>query len=96
MRRSETLNISEIIEALIRKQGLGPKLAENRLVNSWPELVGKTVAMRTRRIYISKRILYVHLESSIVRNELMLVSDELLRRLNETAGMNVIDKIVFR
>lgn len=96
MRRSETVNIRELIQSLIREHGLESRLAENRLVNSWQNLVGIAVARRTKNIYISKRILYVHLDSSVVRSELMMIGDELLKRLNQEAGSKVIDRIVFR
>lgn len=96
MRRSETVNIRELIHALIREQGLESRLAENRLVNSWQSLVGIAVARRTKNIYISKKILYVHLDSSVVRSELMMIGDELLKRLNQEAGSKIIDRIVFR
>jgi predicted nucleic acid-binding Zn ribbon protein len=96
MRRSETLNISEIIASLLKEQGLEEKLYENRLMNSWEELLGKTIAKTTRSLYIKDRVLFVHISSSVVKHEVMMIRDELTKRLNEKAGKNVIDKIVLR
>ncbi|HYW96544.1 MAG TPA: DUF721 domain-containing protein [Bacteroidales bacterium] len=96
MRRSKTVNISEIISALLKEQGLEGKLEENRLINSWEELLGRAVARTTKNLYIKDRTLFVHLNSSIVRNELMMIRDEMVRRLNEKAGKEVIDKIVLK
>jgi hypothetical protein len=48
MRRSETHNISEIIRSLLKEQGLEAKLYENRLMNSWEEMLGRTIAKSTR------------------------------------------------
>lgn len=96
MRRSETLNISEIIASLLKEQGLEDKLYENRLINSWEELLGKTIARTTRSLYIKDRILFVHISSSVVKHEVMMIRDDLVTRLNKKAGKTIIDKIVLR
>ena len=96
MRRSETQNISEVIRQLLKEQGLEGKLAENRLLNSWEEVLGKLASRHTQSLYIKDRVLYVSLRSSVVRNEIMMIRDELIKRLNEKAGREIIDKIVIR
>ncbi|MBE0655966.1 MAG: DUF721 domain-containing protein [Bacteroidales bacterium] len=96
MRRSQTLNISEIISSLLKDQGLEEKLYENRLMNSWETVLGKMISKYTRSMYIKDRVLFVNLTSPVVKNEVMMIRDELVKRLNEKAGKNVIDKIVLR
>lgn len=96
MRRSQTLNISEIISLLLKDQGLEEKLYENRLMNSWETVLGKTISKYTRSMYLKDRVLFVYLTSPVVKNEVMMIRDELVKRLNEKAGKNVIDKIVLR
>ena len=94
MRKSQIQSISEVISALLKQNGHDTKLAEVRAINSWEEVLGKTVSRYTKNLYIKNRILFVSLTSSIVRNEIMLIRDDLVKRLNENAGKNVIDKIV--
>jgi len=96
MRRSKTQNISEVISELLKKYGHEDKLAEIRLIQSWEELLGRTVNRYTRKIYLKDKTLFVHLSSSIVKNELMLIRDQILRQLNEKAGKQMVEKIIFR
>lgn len=96
MRKSKTQNISEIISLILKQNGLDNKLAEVRALRSWEELLGKTVARYTKNLFIKDKILYVSLNSSIVRNELMMIRDELIKRLNEKAGKQVIDRIIVK
>jgi hypothetical protein len=96
MRKSQTQNISEIISDIMKHNGLERKLAEVRAIRSWEELLGKTVARYTNNINIKDKTLYVSLSSSIVRNEIMMIRDELIKRLNEKAGKQVIDRIVVK
>lgn len=96
MRRSETVNIRVVIEAFLKEQGLEDKMSENRLLNSWEELLGKTIAKSTRNLYIKDQILFVNLRSSIVRHELLMIKDDLINKLNEKAGRKLIRDIVLR
>lgn len=96
MRRNQTQNISEIIAAILKANGMEDKLSEVRLIKSWEELLGKSVARRTKDLQIRNRTLFVTLTSPVARNELMMIRDELIKRLNEQAGKQVIDKIVLR
>ena len=96
MRRSETVKIREIVQAILKEQGIEGKMAENRLLNSWNELLGKTIANSTQEIYIKNNTLFVHLRSSVIRHQLMMIKPDLIKRLNEKAGIVIIENIVLR
>jgi predicted nucleic acid-binding Zn ribbon protein len=96
MRKSQTQNISEVISSILKASGLEDKLAETRLIQSWEELLGKSVARLTKSLYIKNRTLFVSLNSSVVRSELVMIKKDILIRLNEKAGKCVIDDIVLK
>jgi len=96
MRRSKTISLAEAINDYIKEMNLGGKLNETGVINSWEEVVGKAISSRTTRIYIKDKILYVHLSSSVVRNELLMLREALKNRLNQKAGNEVIKDIVLR
>jgi len=96
MRKSQTQDISQIISGILKSNGLEDKLAETRLIQSWEELLGKSVAKLTKSMYVKNRTLFVSLNSSVVRNELAMIKKDLLIRLNEKAGKCIIDDIVLR
>jgi hypothetical protein len=96
MRRSKTISLAEAMQDYIREMNLGEKLMEVSVINSWEEMVGKAISSRTSKVYIKEGILYVHLKSSIVRNELMMVREALREKLNGKAGGEVIREIVLK
>jgi len=96
MRRSKTISIAEAIKDYISEMNLGDKLAETSLISSWEEIVGRAISSRTSKIYVKDHIMYVHLASSVVRNELMMLRESLRNKLNEKAGFEVIKDIVLR
>ena len=96
MRRSNTQSLSDVIKEYIEKNRIESKLKEVDVVNSWEELLGKTIANYTKNIYIRNKILFVEISSSVVKNELFMMREEICRRLNENAGRDVISKIIFK
>jgi predicted nucleic acid-binding Zn ribbon protein len=96
MRRSKTISLAEAIKDYIDEMKLGGKLSEVGIINSWEEIVGKAISSRTTRIYIKDHILYVHLNSSVVRNELLMLREVLREKLNAKAGTEVVKDIVLR
>jgi predicted nucleic acid-binding Zn ribbon protein len=96
MRRSKTITLADAIKDYITEMNLGEKLGETAVVNSWEEIVGRAISSRTSRIYIKDHVLYIHLTSSVVRNELMMLKESLRDKLNEKAGKEVVKDIVLR
>jgi predicted nucleic acid-binding Zn ribbon protein len=96
MRRSKTISLAEAMKDYIKEMHLEGKLNEIGVINSWEETVGKAIASRTSKIYIKDNVLYVHLSSSVVRNELLMLRQALKEKLNEKVGSEVIKDIVLR
>lgn len=96
MRRSKTISLAEAVNDYIKEMNLGGKLSEVAVINSWEEIVGKAISSKTTKIFIKDHILYVHLSSSVVRNELLMLREALKEKLNKKAGSEVIKDIVLR
>ena len=96
MRRSKTISLAEAIKDYVKEMNMEGKLNEVGLINSWEEIVGKAISSRTSKIYIKDQVLYVHLNSSVVRNELLMLRQTLIEKLNQKAGTEVIRDIVLK
>ena len=96
MRRSNTQTIASVIRDYLKEAQIEGKLKEVQVVNSWEELVGKTIARRTNKIYIKNGKLYLHMNSSIVKNELLMHRECIIERINTNAGEEIVKEIVLR
>lgn len=88
--------MAEAISDYIKEMNFGEKLNEASVINSWEEIVGKAISSRTSKIYIKDHILFVHLKSSVVRNELLMLRQALMEKINGKMGEEVIKDIVLR
>ena len=71
------------------------KFDETSLVAAWPEMMGPAVANRTRQLYIREKKLFIRVESSVLKNELVMIRSQILEKMNERAGSQVLEEIVF-
>jgi predicted nucleic acid-binding Zn ribbon protein len=96
MRRSNTQNIGEVIQEVLKELHIDEKLKEISIINAWDEVVGEKFAKYTDGIYVKNKVLFVHLKSPIVRSELAMHKSALIKGLNEKAGSRVIEEVVLR
>ncbi len=95
-RKNNEQSLKEVIGELLKVYKLDGRMNEVRLISSWEKVVGKMIAKHTKDMYISRRKLYVKLDSSVLRDELSYSKTKILGMLNEEAGTEVIDEVVFR
>ena len=96
MKRNDAQQIGDMIRKFFRQNGLESPLNEYRLVQAWNDVVWPVISRYTTNLYIKNQILYVHLSSSVLREELMMGRDVLVRNLNQQVGAQVIVNIIFR
>lgn len=95
MSRTNDKTLKEAMEQMLKVYRLKGKYDETFAVASWEEVVGKAVASRTKEIFIRDKKLFVRLESSVVKNELKMMRTKIIANLNEKAGAEVIQEIIF-
>lgn len=93
--RDNTRTIGDAIRELIEAYKLDDKLMQTKIIAAWPKIVGSYIAKNTEKIYINENTLLVEIHSSIIKNELRLVQDSLISKLNAIAGKEYIKKIIF-
>jgi len=96
MRKSNTQSISSVLKSYVQENHLERKLNELDLIKSWESVMGKTVSRYTGNLYIQNSTLFVETSSPIVRNELLMMKEEIRVRLNEVVGEELIKAIIFR
>ena len=95
MRKPNDLSLKDAISKMLSTYRLRGKYDETGVVVHWPDIMGTAVANRTTQIYVSQKKLFVRIESSVIKNELLIVKTGIIEKLNERVGNAVITDIVF-
>ena len=94
-RSADEQPLKEVIDKFLKAYAWDGKMKEMDIVAAWPELMGVAVANRTKEIRIQNRKLYLTIDSSVMREELLLGKQIIIDRLNEYAGQEVVTDIWF-
>ena len=95
MRKSNDKSIKEAIAQMLNVYKIKRRFDETSIIASWPKLVGKPVANRTKEIYIYNKKLFLKIESSVIRNELILIKSQIINKVNEEAGSEIVEELIF-
>lgn len=96
MEMKKVEHIGKLVQRFLRQKSLESPLNEQRLLDAWPQILGPTIDSYTQNLFIRNQVLYVHLTSAALRQELMMGRELLVRNLNQKVGATVITNIIFR
>ncbi|WP_316830916.1 DUF721 domain-containing protein [Pedobacter aquatilis] len=95
MRKPNDVTLKDAIGKMLDVYRLRRKFDETSILAVWPEIMGTAIANRTKQIYIHDKKLFIRIESSVIKNELVMVRQGIIQKLNDHAGSIVITEIVF-
>ncbi|RBQ04635.1 DUF721 domain-containing protein [Pedobacter miscanthi] len=95
MRKPNDVTVKDAISKLLDVYRLRRKFDETSILSVWPEIMGTAIANRTKQIYIHDKKLFLRIESSVIKNELIMVRQGIIQKLNEHAGSEVITEMIF-
>jgi hypothetical protein len=65
------------------------------VLNKWEEMMGRAVFLRTKNLSIKNGILYLTIDSSVMRDDLAHGKSIIIERVNKTAGSALIRDVWF-
>ena len=78
MRKANDKTLKEAIEQMLQVYKIKRRFDETGIIAAWPQLVGKPVANRTKELFIHDKKLFLRIESSVIKNELMLMRTQII------------------
>lgn len=96
LRDSDEKPLGQIVGKIMKAYGLEKRMKEMDILKGWPEMMGVAVANRTTNLRINNRILYISMDSAVMREELLNGKQIILQRVNDFAGQKIIDDVWFQ
>jgi hypothetical protein len=96
MKHTNTTPISDLLRQFIKENKLENGIDNVRIKEIWSDITGVYISKATTQIYVSNQSLFVSVNSSILRNEIMLIKSQLVQKINEQLGRQYIKEIILR
>ena len=96
MRGNNNRKVGDIIRKLMKNPKLSAKLDELDALDAWEKILGKNLLkfVVEQRLYKGK--LYVKLKSAPLKNELSYKKSELIEKINQKIGKEIIKEIILQ
>ena len=95
-RNKEAIKLDDALDQMFERFNLKNKADQTSIITMWEQLMGKTIASRTKKIFFKGNILYVELSSAPLKQELLLGKEKIMKLLRQEVGETAVDDIVFR
>jgi predicted nucleic acid-binding Zn ribbon protein len=86
--------LGNLLREFLRTYGLEDRVNESKVFHAWNTLFGQLVARHTKSLKIKDKVLYVRIDSSALRNELLFAREKIITAINNEVGANVINDLV--
>lgn len=96
-RKNSVQPLQDVLREIMGQQpSLSKGIYNSRIPAAWNDVVGPSAARVTKSVWFRNGVVYVSLHSSIIRSELMLHRDTIIRNMNEKIGSRVVTELVLR
>lgn len=93
MQRHKAESIGDILAQYLRGTEAEKGLLERRVVASWSSVMGESVAAFTGDMEMKNGVLYVHIHSAALKQQLFECRHQLVKKLNDAVGSRIVTDI---
>lgn len=87
-------SLQQILQTIIKNQKLDEILERNELIEKFEEIVGNQIAKQVKVKNFEKGILKIEVESSVWKNEIFLLRERIIEKINQSFGKTIVKQIV--
>jgi predicted nucleic acid-binding Zn ribbon protein len=91
--QSNESTLKDAISGFLDKYNLKSRLYENELKEYWKVLVGPLLMEKTKDFTINNKKLYVKIENSTARQEIVFMKSRLLANIQRKFGQDIVEEI---
>ncbi len=95
MRRDNKQTLGEAIKGLISDLGIEEKLFSIQAEELFTEMMKGVIMNYVENVYVTKRILYVKMNSPELKNELQYGKSKIISHINDGIGSNYLTDVKF-
>jgi hypothetical protein len=90
------MHIGDALKGFIRKSNLKNGIRAVQIEEVWGQLMGKTIAKYTEKVQIINKKLFIHTNIGPLKNELQFQKPQIIARVNELFGEEVITEVIIQ
>ena len=95
MKEDSIKSFKSAFNNFLKEENLEHTYKQKQLIANWEQIMGKTIASRTSKIFFSDKVLFVKLSSAPLKNEMLHAKDQLLQIIEKEMGPGEVKDVRF-
>lgn len=95
MKKHNDQPIHDILKNMVKSGPLKSGYYDAKVKEIWKTKLGKLLTNQTEKIYLNKDVIYLKLNSSVLRQELLMGKNQLIEKFNIELDSKVVKDIKF-
>ncbi len=91
---TEYKSLQQILQSIVKNQKLDEVLERNELIEKFGEIVGEQIARQAKVKSFENGILKIEVESSVWKNEIFLLRERIIEKINQSFGKQIVKQIM--
>ncbi len=96
MRKSNLIKLGDAISQLFKEEKLDEKYSIFAIRNDWEKIVGITFSKHTTQINYLNGVLFVSVDSPIIRNEMAFAKNAIIEKVNKFVANRLVKDLVLK
>jgi predicted nucleic acid-binding Zn ribbon protein len=88
--------LKQAIGELLKAYQLRPKMAQTKLKAEWATIMGRTIAKYTEKVFVKDKILFVYVNNSALKHELLYNKQQIIVKVNEAIEKGFVEDIIVK
>lgn len=96
MKTSNPKPLNAVLASVLQELGLGRRIKQLKVIDLWADVVGEQIAKVTIAERVNGGKLIVRVSKAPWRTELVFLKKEIIGKLNQAIGEELVKEIIFR
>ena len=89
------MSLGDAITHYLKSNKLYSRFMAQEVIAAWPKVMGAAISKHTVDLQMNRGVLSVRLDSAVLRKELDMGKEKIVRSLNEEVKMQVVNTVRF-
>lgn len=94
MKQTEAVKVGDLLRLMMESGNDSEEFLRQKASFMWSEVVGPVINKATIRRYVDGDTLHVFIDSAPLKSELSFVTHNIVDKINEAVGKNILRKLI--
>ncbi|MEH0158128.1 DUF721 domain-containing protein [Limibacter armeniacum] len=94
-KKHEPTSVKDVMNDIVKSFKMEARYNNAVIMSSWEKIMGRTIASRTEKVFVKKKILYIKINSAPLKNELTMSRNKIVEMINKYLGNEAVTDVRF-